>query len=322
MQITRNTLETAAGPAEWFTGSVFIDSIAAPPDGSFGAAAVHFTPGARTAWHTHPLGQTIWVTAGVRPLPARGRADRGDPPRRPRLLRAGREALARRRADRLHDAHRDSAGGREGSVVTWGEHVTDEQYGQAPTTRRDHLMRATIMYGAGDVRVENVPDPRSRADRRDPPRGPRLHLRQRPVAVQRHAEERDGAEHGPRGHRRRRSRRQRRPHVKPGQVVVMPFAISDGTCEFCQEGLPTACVHVGFVGNRGMNGAQAEALRIPFADGTLYPTRRQRERRAHAVAAHALRRDGHRPPRGGRRARRARATASRSSATAPSACAA
>jgi len=59
--------------------------------------------------------------------------------------------------------------------------------------------------------------------------------------------------------------------VKKGQVVVMPFAISDGTCDFCLEGLPTACVHVGFVGNRGMNGAQAEALRIPFADGTLYP---------------------------------------------------
>jgi threonine dehydrogenase-like Zn-dependent dehydrogenase len=59
--------------------------------------------------------------------------------------------------------------------------------------------------------------------------------------------------------------------VKRGDVVVMPFAISDGTCEFCQEGLPTACVHVGFFGNRGTNGAQAEALRIPFADGTLYP---------------------------------------------------
>src|SRR5436305_4147125 len=59
--------------------------------------------------------------------------------------------------------------------------------------------------------------------------------------------------------------------VKRGDVVVMPFAISDGTCEFCREGLQTACVHVGFFGNNGTNGAQAEALRIPFADGTLYP---------------------------------------------------
>jgi threonine dehydrogenase-like Zn-dependent dehydrogenase len=59
--------------------------------------------------------------------------------------------------------------------------------------------------------------------------------------------------------------------VKRGDVVVMPFAISDGSCEFCQEGLTTACVHVGFFGNNGTNGAQAEALRIPLADGTLYP---------------------------------------------------
>jgi threonine dehydrogenase-like Zn-dependent dehydrogenase len=59
--------------------------------------------------------------------------------------------------------------------------------------------------------------------------------------------------------------------VKPGDVVVMPFAFSDGTCAFCHEGLHTACVHAGFFGNNGMNGAQAEALRVPFADGTLFP---------------------------------------------------
>ena len=58
--------------------------------------------------------------------------------------------------------------------------------------------------------------------------------------------------------------------VKHGDVVVMPFAFSDGTCEFCHKGLQTACVHVGFFGNNGINGAQAEALRIPLADGTLF----------------------------------------------------
>ena len=59
--------------------------------------------------------------------------------------------------------------------------------------------------------------------------------------------------------------------LKPGDVVVMPFASSDGSCEFCHEGLNTACVHVGFFGTGGaMDGAQAEALRIPLADGTLY----------------------------------------------------
>jgi len=60
--------------------------------------------------------------------------------------------------------------------------------------------------------------------------------------------------------------------VRRGQVVVMPFAYSDGTCLFCDEGLQTACIHGGFFGNGGEGGgAQAEALRIPQADGTLYP---------------------------------------------------
>jgi threonine dehydrogenase-like Zn-dependent dehydrogenase len=68
--------------------------------------------------------------------------------------------------------------------------------------------------------------------------------------------------------------------VKEGDLVVMPFAFSDGTCAFCREGLPTACVHVGFFGNNGMNGAQAEALRVPFADGTLYRCRSARTTRS------------------------------------------
>src|SRR4051812_47715954 len=60
--------------------------------------------------------------------------------------------------------------------------------------------------------------------------------------------------------------------IKRGQVVIMPFVNSDGTCLFCEEGLPSACVHRGFFGNGGeLDGAQAEALRIPMADGTLYP---------------------------------------------------
>jgi hypothetical protein len=59
--------------------------------------------------------------------------------------------------------------------------------------------------------------------------------------------------------------------IRRGQVVVMPFAYSDGSCLFCEEGLQTACVHGGFFGNGGeAGGAQAEALRIPQADGTLY----------------------------------------------------
>ena len=59
--------------------------------------------------------------------------------------------------------------------------------------------------------------------------------------------------------------------IKRGDVVIMPFVDSDGTCLFCEEGLPAACVHRNFFGNGELDGAQAEALRIPLADGTLYP---------------------------------------------------
>src|SRR6185295_9526953 len=65
MKITRNGPVTATGPADWFTGAVFIDTLAAPADGTrISASSVHFTPGARTAWHTHPRGQTIFVLEG------------------------------------------------------------------------------------------------------------------------------------------------------------------------------------------------------------------------------------------------------------------
>ena len=66
MQITRSSIDTQKGPDDWFTGDVYIDAVAAPAASStFAAAAVHFTPGARTAWHTHPHGQTIFVTEGL-----------------------------------------------------------------------------------------------------------------------------------------------------------------------------------------------------------------------------------------------------------------
>src|SRR5437762_7408327 len=58
--------------------------------------------------------------------------------------------------------------------------------------------------------------------------------------------------------------------LKVGDVVVMPFAFSDGTCVFCHEGLHTSCVHGGFFGTVDVPGAQAEAVRVPLADGTLF----------------------------------------------------
>lgn len=59
-------------------------------------------------------------------------------------------------------------------------------------------------------------------------------------------------------------------NVKRGDLVIMPFAWSDGTCEFCRDGLQTSCVRGGFFGNEEIPGAQAEAVRVPLADGTLY----------------------------------------------------
>ena len=73
MEITRSGSQPSAkGPAEWFTGTVRIDPLFdAPVPGSRGRRSVTFEPGARTAWHTHPLGQTLIVTSGV------GRVQRG-----------------------------------------------------------------------------------------------------------------------------------------------------------------------------------------------------------------------------------------------------
>jgi threonine dehydrogenase-like Zn-dependent dehydrogenase len=58
--------------------------------------------------------------------------------------------------------------------------------------------------------------------------------------------------------------------VKRGDFVVMPFAWSDGTCEFCAMGLQTSCIHGGYFGNEEIAGAQAEAVRVPLADGSLF----------------------------------------------------
>jgi hypothetical protein len=58
--------------------------------------------------------------------------------------------------------------------------------------------------------------------------------------------------------------------TKVGDFVVMPFAYSDGACDFCHDGLHTSCVHGGFFGTAEVAGAQAEAVRVPLADGTLF----------------------------------------------------
>src|SRR5438105_8680 len=132
-------------------------------------------------------------------------------------------------------------------------------------------MRATVLYGALDVRIENVPDARlieptdalvavSRAcicgsdlwpyKLMKPGEPPRRMGHEAIVVV-------EAVGSGVRT-------------LKAGDVVVMPFAYSDGICAFCHEGLHTSCVHGGFFGTVELPGAQAEALRIPLADGTLF----------------------------------------------------
>jgi quercetin dioxygenase-like cupin family protein len=89
MEITRTRAESRRGPAEWFTGEVWLDEIAAPsPPSRMTAYNVHFTPGARTAWHRHPFGQVIHVTEGVGARPAKGRSSRDHPAGRHGAFRA------------------------------------------------------------------------------------------------------------------------------------------------------------------------------------------------------------------------------------------
>ena len=132
MKVTKNSVETMAGPEEWFTGAVFIDAVAVPSDGSrISASSVHFTPGARTAWHTHPNGQTIFVTEGM------GVAQRRGGPIE--VIRPGDRVFFEPGEHHWHGA----APGRfmthlammdvddDGNNATWGEHVTDQEYNAA-----------------------------------------------------------------------------------------------------------------------------------------------------------------------------------------------
>jgi quercetin dioxygenase-like cupin family protein len=138
MQITRDRIDTQEGPADWFTGDVYIDTVAAPEATStFGAALVHFTPGARTAWHTHPHGQTIYVTEGV------GLCQREDG--RVEEIRSGDRVYFEPGENHWHGAAPSrfmvhiamQQYDESGVPVTWGEHVTDEQYGGLTTTREE-----------------------------------------------------------------------------------------------------------------------------------------------------------------------------------------
>jgi len=122
------------GPAEWFTGDVWIDAIARGEEPSrVRVNAVHFTPGARTAWHAHALGQTLYVTEGHGLIQSRG----GDIV----AIHAGDVVHAPRNEWHWHGAAPDrvmthlsiteGVPASEGPETDWGDHVTDTEYGGA-----------------------------------------------------------------------------------------------------------------------------------------------------------------------------------------------
>jgi threonine dehydrogenase-like Zn-dependent dehydrogenase len=132
-------------------------------------------------------------------------------------------------------------------------------------------MRATVMHSAGDVRIEDVPDVRLVEPTDALIRITRACICGSDLWPYKNMEPTDGGR--PMGHEAIGVVEEVGAEVrtvKAGDVVVMPFAFSDGTCLFCEDGLQTECIHGGFFGNNETGGAQAEALRIPQADGTLY----------------------------------------------------
>jgi quercetin dioxygenase-like cupin family protein len=133
MRLTKNSAETTPGPSEWFTGAVYIDAVATPSDGSrLSASSVHFTPGARTAWHIHPNGQTIYVTEGIGLAQSRGGPIEVIRPGDRVYFEPGEEhwhgAGPKRFLTHLAMLEVDD----EGNNATWGAHVSDEEYGAAP----------------------------------------------------------------------------------------------------------------------------------------------------------------------------------------------
>ena len=132
-------------------------------------------------------------------------------------------------------------------------------------------MRATVMYAAHDVRVENVPDARLVE-----PTDALVRVTRACIC---------GSDLWPYNSMKPSEIGNRMGHefigtveevgsqvrtVRKGDLVVAPFAWSDGTCEFCRQGLQTACVHGGFWGGTKLDGGQGEAVRVPLADGTLF----------------------------------------------------
>jgi quercetin dioxygenase-like cupin family protein len=133
MKITRSSIETRKGPADWFTGDVYLDAVAeaiTSPD--LQATLVHFTPGARTAWHTHPRGQTIFVTEGIGLCQRRGGPIE--------VIRPGDRVFFAPDEDHWHGAAATrfmlhlalNLVDGDHPLAHWGDKVSDEEYAAAP----------------------------------------------------------------------------------------------------------------------------------------------------------------------------------------------
>jgi quercetin dioxygenase-like cupin family protein len=130
--LASETLGCRRGPAEWFTGTVWIDEVAtAGAPARFVAARVSFEPGARTAWHTHPMGQALHVLAGVGLVQLKGEAAQTIRPGDSVWIEAGEVHWhgAAPGHTMIHLAMQEKAG--DGVAVVWLEHVTDEEYAAA-----------------------------------------------------------------------------------------------------------------------------------------------------------------------------------------------
>jgi quercetin dioxygenase-like cupin family protein len=130
MEITRaGSKPSSKGPADWFTGTVRIDPLfTAPAPARVGGAAVTFEPGARTAWHTHPLGQTLIVLSGLGWVQRKGAPVEEIRPGDVVWFPPGEKHWhgATRTTAMTHIAIQEAL---DGKPVEWLEHVTDKEYG-------------------------------------------------------------------------------------------------------------------------------------------------------------------------------------------------
>lgn len=129
MKLTKSTRQTIKGPADWFTGDVYIDSLKDPDEQSVvGCAHVRFTPGARTAWHTHPKGQTLYVTDGVGLVARRDGEVQQIQPGDVVFIEPGEEHWHGATSGRFMAHVAIQEADEQGVLVTWLEHVADEEY--------------------------------------------------------------------------------------------------------------------------------------------------------------------------------------------------